>query len=444
MPWPRAKATLLPVRALVPLLSLVLISLLSVARAETVFLTSGWDQTRGYFEGQITVDRHPEEREALEVVRERRFEDGGVERLIGRGRRSGNWVRAVFHKTTGLSGSLQGSTKGPATVMQIKQEKDDGVWTESFTEGQRTSLSRGRPASAEAPEPGDLNLPAGVSRAEVEHKDDADFVERDLDTLEEPSVIGSDAATQLKRFESALFVKGQGDTHAVSYNDVFQGRLGNCYLLAALIATARTDPEKIVGMIQTNPDGTYQVELRGLGPFGRGASVRVSDAIPSDQTGNAPAFVGFGDSETRQVEGREVVVHEIWPSVIEKAWAKYKGSYAKTGDFYSATAFSFIGGKAEGFDPRDMSDAEILAVLKEAHEKGYPMTLGTNTPQDAGRGAERAMKSLRLYGYHAYAFMGLEGERVRLYNPWGRSHPKRALKISEIRKLFASMSQGKY
>lgn len=425
-------------RTLLPLVLSILF--LSAAQAETVFLTTGWDQTRGYFEGSITIDQHPEERKLLEVVRERRFEDGATERLIGRGNRSGNWVRAVFHKPLGMSGTLQGGAKGPPTVMQIKQEKDDGVWTESFTEGERTSLSRGRPASADAPAPADLNLPAGVSRAEVEHADDADFVEKDLDTPDEPSVVGSDAATQLKRFESALFIKGEEDTHAVSYNDVFQGRLGNCYLLAALIATARTDPGKIMSMIAPQADGTYLVTLQGLGPFGRGATVRVSAAIPTDEVGRAPAFVGFGDREVR--EGR--VTYEIWPSVIEKAWAKYKGSYAKTGDFYSATAFSFIGGKAEGFDPRLMSDEEILAVLKEADEKGYPMTLGTNTPKDAGRGAERAMKRLKLYGYHAYAFMGLEGKRVRLYNPWGRSHPVRALSIREIRKLFASMSLGRY
>jgi len=427
---------------LVPLLSLLL---LSVAQAETVFVTTGWDQTRGYFEGTITVDRHPDDRKALEVIRERRFEDGATERLVGRGNRSGNWVRAVFHKPVGMSGALQGDAKGPPTVMQIKQEKDDGVWTESITEGLRTSLSRGRPASASPPEPAEVNRPAGISKAEVDHADDADFVEKDLDTPDEPSVVGADAATGLKRFPSALFIKGEGDTHAVSHNDVSQGRLGNCYLLAALIATARTDPDTIVGMIKTNPDGSFQVELQGLGPFGRGASVRVSDAIPTDQAGQTPAFVGFGDKELREGPGgQRVETYEIWPSVIEKAWAKYKGSYAKTGDFYSATAFSFIGGKGEGLDPRQMSDEEILAVLREADAKGYPMTLGTNTPKDAGRNADRSMKRLKLYGYHAYAFMGLEGKRVRLYNPWGRSHPKRALKISEIRKLFASMSLGRY
>lgn len=433
-----SKANLLFVRTL--LISLVTLVLLSTAQAETVFVTSGWDQTRGYFEGRITVDKHPKDRKALLVVRERRFEDESEERLEGRGRRSGNWVRAVFQRTGGITGRLTGGTQAPPTVMQIKQQRDDGVWTESFTEGTRTSLSRGQLASTE-PEPTDIaNQPPGTPRATIDHATDADFVEINLDTPDEPSLVGADAAKELKAFPSALFILGKGDAHAVSHNDVAQGRLGNCYLLAALIATAKTDPETIVSMIRTNPDGSYQVELKGLGPFGQGTSVRVSATIPTDQAGQAPAFVGFGDQEVR--DGK--TVHEIWPSVIEKAWAKYKGGYAKTGDFYSATAFSFIGGKGEGFDPRDMSDDEILALLREAHAKGYPMTLGTNTPKDAGRGAKRAMSKINLHGYHAYAFMGLEGKRVRLYNPWGHGHPTRALKIKEIRKLFASLSLGRY
>ena len=417
-------------------LLLALTLFLSARAGELVFVTSGWDQQQGYFEGRITLSDDPQDASALRVIRERRFADQRVERLEGRGRRSGNWVRAVFARSAGAAGRLQGQTEAPTPlVMQIKQEREGGVWTESFCEGERTSLSRGGLLDADARPEG---APGDPPRAQLDHAGDADFVEVDLDTEADPTLEGLSVAEGFKRFPSALFIRGEGDAHAVSPNDVSQGALGNCYLLAALIATARTDPEAIVSMIQSNEDGSFTVTLQDLGPFCRGATVRVSDAIPVGQNPAEPVFVGFGDSELR--EG--VLVHEIWPSVIEKA--KYKGSYKGIGDFYSATAFSFIGGSAVGYDPREMSDAQILALLQEAERAGHPMTLGTDSPKNMSERAARAMSRINLHGYHAYAFMGLEGERVRLYNPWGSGHPTRALEVSEVRRLFASMSRGQY
>lgn len=440
MPSLRSAPSLAPLTAL-----LFLATLLPAAGDETVFLTSGWDYTQGYFEGRITLTTDPQDQALLRVVRERRFEDQRLERLEGRGRASGNWVRALFERSAGAAGRLAGEADSlPPIVMQIKQERGGGVWTESLSDGERTSLSRGAlllPGD-EAPPAGGAPgaVPSGAPRARIDYPDDSDFVEQDLETDAEPTLAGLDVAHGFKRFPSALFIKGEGDAHAVSPNDVAQGALGNCYLLAALIATARTDPDTIVSMIQDHQDGTYTVTFQDLGPFRRGAVVRVSDAIPVDRTGQAPVFVGFGDSELR--DGQRV--REIWPSVIEKAWAKYKGSYQRTGDFYSATAFSFLGGSAEGFDPRDMSDAQLLEVLRRAEREGHPMTLGTDSPRNMSAEASAAMTRLNLHGYHAYALHGLKGNRVRLYNPWGHDHPTRAIKISEIRELFASMSQGRY
>ena len=139
------------------------------------------------------------------------------------------------------------------------------------------------------------------------------------------------------------------------------------------MATARTDPQVIESMITENDDGTYTVTLQGVGPFAAGAQVRVTAAIATNEGRGSPVFAAFGDS--LEVEGE--TVYETWPIVIEKAWAKFKGGYAGIGDFYSSTAFSFIGGgRAEGYDPRDMSPEAIVALLREAESLGQGWRLG--------------------------------------------------------------------
>lgn len=59
----------------------------------------------------------------------------------------------------------------------------------------------------------------------------------------EPKPIGD--SVEYNEIKGVPFVTAQEDLRPVHYNDIFQGNLGDCYLLAALSAVAKTDPSAI-------------------------------------------------------------------------------------------------------------------------------------------------------------------------------------------------------
>jgi hypothetical protein len=64
------------------------------------------------------------------------------------------------------------------------------------------------------------------------------------------------------RLRNPLFVKDGSDVHEVDMNDVDQGGIGNCYVMASIAAVARQDPERIKNMVHDNGDGTYTVTFK--------------------------------------------------------------------------------------------------------------------------------------------------------------------------------------
>ena len=101
----------------------------------------------------------------------------------------------------------------------------------------------------------------------------------------------------------------------VEPGDINQGALGNCYLLAALSSLAEF-PERVKAMFvtqQINKAGIYMVRF-----FlnGQETPVIVDEFLPCNASGK-PAFATCRDSE-------------LWVSILEKAWAKLHGTYART------------------------------------------------------------------------------------------------------------------
>ena len=101
----------------------------------------------------------------------------------------------------------------------------------------------------------------------------------------------------------------------VEPNDINQGQLGNCYFLAALSSLAEF-PQRVKAMFvteQVNKAGIYMVRF-----FlnGQETPVIVDEFLPCGQNGK-PAFATCRDNE-------------LWVSLLEKAWAKLHGTYART------------------------------------------------------------------------------------------------------------------
>jgi len=221
------------------------------------------------------------------------------------------------------------------------------------------------------------------------------------------------------------FVKGANDDHAVAANDVKQGALGDCYLIAGMAAVARADPKLIEKLIKDNGDGTYDVSLY-IRPHRRGYPRRVTKTVDSRlavKYSGKPLYAGAGDKEDGKVE--------LWSALIEKTVAQHKDSYdsisgskiGKDGFTYSGTN-ELLTGKIENYFSTDNMDSdEALLWIDLALEEGNPVTTSTrNLKEDEDLTREANAKN--VYWNHAYAPMSvdLDAETVDLQNPWGSSH----------------------
>jgi hypothetical protein len=98
-------------------------------------------------------------------------------------------------------------------------------------------------------------------------------------------------------------------------NDIFQGQLGDCWLLSA-IASLTTQPWLLENVFLTrewNPRGKYDVRLYSI-PTSSFVTVTVDDHIPVRKSDLQPLFT--------KPKG-----NEMWVMILEKAFAKFIGSY---------------------------------------------------------------------------------------------------------------------
>lgn len=233
-------------------------------------------------------------------------------------------------------------------------------------------------------------------------------------TGKEPGVPTDDAVTY-KRVEGEAFRTKDGRTVDPTVADVDQGGLGDCYLMGAMAAVAKTDPNLLRNMISKNDDGTYTVRLRVKeGGKWKTVPVNVTPTFPHNSDGK--------HSYADPTPGNQN--NTLWPALIEKAYAQYKGGYDKIEGGNSGRAMEFITGRSSRntsigstTDPNDIYDK-----VKAAERGGHPMTLSTKDG------------ATDYPGDHAYAVLGAverDGKKyIRIYNPWGVNDGSRKLEDS--------------
>lgn len=243
--------------------------------------------------------------------------------------------------------------------------------------------------------------------------------------------------------DSQAFVKGADDEHAVDPNDVAQGALGDCYLIAGMAAVARASPEAIEKLIKDNGDGTYEVTLYVRKSwYGRPEAVtKTVDSRMPDKNGKTLLYAKTGDQEGGK--------SELWTALIEKTVAQHKGSYDLiSGGNIGKNGFNFHGamelltGKTENYHRvTDLDDDDILLMIAIALEEGQPVTCDSlNMAENAELSAEANKQN--VYGNHAYVpiDVDLDGS-MNLQNPWG-SHHVDDLSIADFRKFYRSVRIG--
>jgi len=166
-------------------------------------------------------------------------------------------------------------------------------------------------------------------------------------------------------------------------DDVRQGHIGDCYLMAAMGAVCAANPGAIMKMFQPQKSGekVYSVTLfkedKGkLTPH----TVSVDTMMPATNpaspepgekaAGGAPqlAYAGMG---------KTAATAALWPSLLEKAYAQLIGGYAEVGKGgKSSDAMSAITGEEAQYQSAPPKD-QVIERFKKFKDEGKAVVCGT-------------------------------------------------------------------
>ncbi|PZR17622.1 MAG: hypothetical protein DI536_04735 [Archangium gephyra] len=222
-----------------------------------------------------------------------------------------------------------------------------------------------------------------------------------------------------------LFVDG------VSYDDVVQGSIGDCYLVSALSAVAQTNPKAIENAIKDNGDGTYTVRF-----YEKNSTKQVEIKIDGDVAQSATGSQRYGKSRDSK---------ELWVGLIEKAYAQWKGGYEAIGNGgYPGEVIQALTGRSTSYSSNSYADS-TFAKIQRGGQNGKPMTAVTY-----GKDSGVDYNGTGVYAWHAYTVLGATEEAgqkyVQLRNPWGSSEHGNDGKNDGIFKMkledFSRLYQG--
>ncbi|MEW5847634.1 MAG: C2 family cysteine protease [Myxococcota bacterium] len=216
--------------------------------------------------------------------------------------------------------------------------------------------------------------------------------------LADPAPLARDSHARVERFQGPLF------QDAITVDDVKQGQIGNCYVPAACAAVAHAEPDAIRDLIRDNGDGSYTVTLH---PVGQGATEIVVDADLYASGGRARYGTG-----------------QLWFSLVEKAFAVFRGSYEVVGQGGSVGQMmsELVGRPNTEHWLRDANADQVFTAIQKGSAEKRAMAAGTYGTQESAR-----YTNTGVYANHAYSVLdALEenGQRyVVLRNPWGSGEP---------------------
>jgi hypothetical protein len=238
------------------------------------------------------------------------------------------------------------------------------------------------------------------------------------------------AATGLPTNE-ALYIQQPGNANAISLTDINQGQIGDCFLLSSIGEIALNDPSFIQNMIHQNANGTETVTLDA--PHRSGwttvltpTAVTVTNSFPTYGVNGA---------------GQDVVngVSEIWPQVLESAYASANGGYPgiNQGGSPVIAMEELTGQRATWTTNVSGITAAELTGYQSAKDL-VVMDTFSSTSQYLSDG---------LVADHAYMFEGVvqtaKGAAVELANPWGAQYDPPPILLSQLSGGIVEVDIGK-
>jgi hypothetical protein len=261
------------------------------------------------------------------------------------------------------------------------------------------------------------------------------------DGAKDPKInVDGAAGATYQRVNGTPFIQGAGDGADVHWNDIDQGGLGDCYFMSAMGSVAQQDPDVIRNAIRDNGDGTYTVrfyERQGNGPLGIGGlfgsysynpvEIRVTPDFPMRD--GQPVFAGMPDSNGAQ--------RELWPALMEKAYAQYSGSYGAIEGGNPARAMELLTGR-----PSEEYSASSMTIdqLANLHRDGHALTASSLRSGDG----KTAYADGTLVSRHAYMITGVDRDAgtVTLRNPWGPDQPNITMSIADFNRNFRAVQSN--
>jgi hypothetical protein len=169
---------------------------------------------------------------------------------------------------------------------------------------------------------------------------------------------------------------GDHSPKAPTGKDTAQGAAGDCFFIASMAAVANAAPNVIADMVTFDAGrGVYSVrfhEEQGRGAF-KPVFIEVDGWLPTAEgSRNDPAYAGDPGQA-------------LWPAIIEKAYAKWKGGYdvineGGTGD----VAMSEITGvRSQNKSPSSMKEDEVVPYFAQAQKDGKAIYAGVRNDRKA-------------------------------------------------------------
>ncbi len=233
-----------------------------------------------------------------------------------------------------------------------------------------------------------------------------------------------------------LYIKEPGDAGKIVPTDIAQGQLGDCFFLSSLGEISLKDPSFISDdIISRNGNGTETVHLYNDGegnPIDTDTRNPTEFSAVSFHIANKFPKAAVNDDNTRDIVHG---VKEIWPQVVEKAYAKDIGGYGVLNQGgYDEDAMEALTGHRAFYEN---SSAVSLTQL-EGFADSSTALVTFDTPEHGGL-------PYKLVSNHAYMFDGLSNvggvEYVHLLNPWGFREPG-LIPVSSIGQIFSDITHG--
>jgi hypothetical protein len=211
------------------------------------------------------------------------------------------------------------------------------------------------------------------------------------------------------------FVQGSLFKDGISYTDIHQGMLGDCYFLAALGSLAKQNSTMIQNMFIDNGDNTFSV---GFHVDGKMHYVTVDRFLPVYTDGDdAAVFAQFGAD-------KDDLTNELWVALAEKAFAQLNESNPAGRNSYQAVGNG-------GLPALPMSrltgwDAQIASMYSATNPSTTTFTSDQiinklNSGKLLALGTPAAPVNSNIIGDHAYAVVGYDATtgKFKLFNPHG-------------------------